>query len=75
HVSTSSRPTPTTSGAPVNEQSPSSEPNIASSSRPLESTPDQFTSTNVEDETMGGSFQTSPPWSTQALQAGKIIGG
>ncbi|GJU42056.1 hypothetical protein Tco_1195013 [Tanacetum coccineum] len=27
----------------------------------LKSAPDLFTSTNVEDETMGGSFQTSPP--------------
>ncbi|GJY05053.1 hypothetical protein Tco_0370993 [Tanacetum coccineum] len=50
-----------TSGAPVNEPGPSLDPNIASSSRPHEFAPDQFTSTNVEDETMGGSFQTSPP--------------
>ncbi|GJR00361.1 hypothetical protein Tco_0523345 [Tanacetum coccineum] len=66
HASTPPRPTTTTSGAPVNEQGPSSDPNIASSSRPHESAPDLFTSTNVEDETMGGSFQTSPPRSTQA---------
>ncbi|GJY03458.1 hypothetical protein Tco_0369398 [Tanacetum coccineum] len=56
----------TTSSAPVNEQGPSSDPNIASSSRPYESAPDLFTSTNVEDETMGGSFHTSLPRSTQA---------
>ncbi|GJT24210.1 putative ribonuclease H-like domain-containing protein [Tanacetum coccineum] len=60
------RPTTTTSSAPVNEQGPSSDPNIASSSIPHESAPDLFTSTNVEDETMGGSFHTSPPRSTKA---------
>ncbi|GKA54886.1 hypothetical protein Tco_0753835 [Tanacetum coccineum] len=67
HESTPPRPTTSTSGAPVNEPSPSSDPNIAS--------PDQFTSTNVEDETMGGSFQTSPPRSTQAPPAGTTSGG
>ncbi|GJW20222.1 synaptobrevin, longin-like domain protein [Tanacetum coccineum] len=66
HESTLPKPTTTTSSAPVNDQGPSSDPNIASSSRPLESAPDLFTSTNVEDETMGGSFHTSPPRSTQA---------
>ncbi|GKC82098.1 hypothetical protein Tco_1137815, partial [Tanacetum coccineum] len=69
------RPTTTTSGAPVNEQGPSSDPNIASSSRPLESAPDLFTSTNVEDETIGGSLHTSPPRSTQALPEGTTSGG
>ncbi|GKE09382.1 hypothetical protein Tco_1412933, partial [Tanacetum coccineum] len=69
HESTPPRPTTTTSSAPVNEQGPSSDPNIASSSRPHESAPDLFTSTNVEDETMGGSFHTSPPRSTQAPPA------
>ncbi|GJR07354.1 putative ribonuclease H-like domain-containing protein [Tanacetum coccineum] len=47
------RPTTSTSGAPVNEPGPSSDPHIASSSRPHEFAPDQFTSTNVEDETIG----------------------
>ncbi|GKD65275.1 hypothetical protein Tco_1307383, partial [Tanacetum coccineum] len=75
HESTPPRPTTTTSGAPVNEQGPSSDPNIASSSRPHESAPDQFTSTNVEDETIGGSFQTSPPRSTQAPPEGTTSGG
>ncbi|GJR46232.1 hypothetical protein Tco_1314335 [Tanacetum coccineum] len=42
-------------------QVPSSDPNIASSSRPHDSASDLFTSTNVEDETMRGSFHTSPP--------------
>ncbi|GKA10794.1 hypothetical protein Tco_0690227, partial [Tanacetum coccineum] len=53
HESTPPRPTTNTSSAPVHEQGPSSDPNIASSSRPHESAPDLFTSTNVEDETMG----------------------
>ncbi|GJW96862.1 hypothetical protein Tco_0178670 [Tanacetum coccineum] len=75
HESTPPRPTTTTSGAPVNEQGPSSDPNIASSSRPHESAPDLFTSTNVEDETMGGSFHTSPPRSTQAPPEGTTSGG
>ncbi|GJX53052.1 hypothetical protein Tco_0281421 [Tanacetum coccineum] len=66
HVSTPPRPTATTSGAPVTEQGPSSDPNIASSSRPHESALDLFTSTNVEDESIGGSFQTSPPSPPQA---------
>ncbi|GJZ58846.1 anticodon-binding aminoacyl-tRNA synthetase, class 1a [Tanacetum coccineum] len=75
HVSTPPRPTTTTSSALVNEQGPSSDPNIASSSRPHESAPDLFTSTNVEDESMGGSFQTSPPRSTQAPPEGTTSGG
>ncbi|GJZ85437.1 hypothetical protein Tco_0650776 [Tanacetum coccineum] len=54
---------------------PSSDPNIASSSRPHKSAPDLFTSTNVEDETMGGSFQTLPPRSTQAPPEGTTSGG
>ncbi|GJU62543.1 hypothetical protein Tco_1244378 [Tanacetum coccineum] len=53
HESTPPRPTTTTSSTPVNEQGPSSDPNIAPSLRPHESAPDLFTSTNVEDETMG----------------------
>ncbi|GKD66778.1 hypothetical protein Tco_1308886, partial [Tanacetum coccineum] len=70
HESTPPRPTTSNSGAPVNEQGPSSDPNNASSSRPLENALDQFTSTNVEDETMGGSFPSSPPRSTQAPPEG-----
>ncbi|GKE69236.1 hypothetical protein Tco_1527308, partial [Tanacetum coccineum] len=75
HESTPPRPTTTTSSAPVNEQDPSSDPNNASSSRPHESAPDLFTSTNVEDEIMGGSFHTSPPRSTQASPKGTTSGG
>ncbi|GJV11777.1 hypothetical protein Tco_1353318 [Tanacetum coccineum] len=70
-----SRPTTTTSSASVNEQGPSSDPNIATSSRPYESAPDLFTSTNVEDETMGGSLHTSPPRSTQAPPTGTTSDG
>ncbi|GKG24259.1 hypothetical protein Tco_0392295, partial [Tanacetum coccineum] len=75
HVSTPPRPTATTSGAPVTEQGPSSDPNIASSSRPHEFIPDLFTSTNLEDDTMGGSFHSSPPRSTQAPPKGTTSGG
>ncbi|GKA71734.1 hypothetical protein Tco_0777873 [Tanacetum coccineum] len=39
------------------------------------SAPDLFTSTNVEDETIGGSFHTSPPRSTQAPPAGTTSDG
>ncbi|GJU15572.1 hypothetical protein Tco_1143538 [Tanacetum coccineum] len=62
--------------APSNPQTgPSSDPNIASSSRPHESTPDLFTSTNVEDDTVGGSFHSLPPKSTQAPPEGITSGG
>ncbi|GJS19410.1 hypothetical protein Tco_0448042 [Tanacetum coccineum] len=60
------RPTTTPAGAPVTGQGHSSDPNIASSSRPHVSTPDLFTSTNVEDDIMEGSFPSSPPRSTKA---------
>ncbi|GKA54479.1 hypothetical protein Tco_0753428, partial [Tanacetum coccineum] len=36
---------------------------------------DPFTSTNVEDEPLGGSFRASPPRSTQAPPAGHTLGG
>ncbi|GKE93623.1 hypothetical protein Tco_1574718 [Tanacetum coccineum] len=75
HASTPPRPITTTSSAPVNEQGPSTDPNIVSSSRPHESALDLFTSTNVKDETIGGSFHTSPPRSTQAPPAGTTSGG
>ncbi|GJW59649.1 hypothetical protein Tco_0108984 [Tanacetum coccineum] len=75
HVSTPPSLTHTTSSALVHEQGPSLDPNIASSSRPHESAPDLFTSTNVEDETIGGSFHSLPPRSTQAPPAGTTSGG
>ncbi|GKE30744.1 hypothetical protein Tco_1446128 [Tanacetum coccineum] len=71
HESTPPRPTSTTSGAPVNEQGPSSDPNIAPSSRPHESAPDQFTSTNVEDETMGGKLVKKVKWLEDKLKGRK----
>ncbi|GJY61252.1 hypothetical protein Tco_0461909 [Tanacetum coccineum] len=75
HVSTPSRPTTTTSDALVTGQGHLSDPNIASSSRPHVSTPDLFTSTNVEDDTMEGSFPSSPTRSTQAPPEGTTSGG
>ncbi|GJS31362.1 hypothetical protein Tco_0491982 [Tanacetum coccineum] len=76
HESTPPRPTTTVpAGALVNEQGPSSDPNIASSTRPYEFAPDLFTSTNVEDDTMGGSFPSSPSRSTQAPPEGTTSGG
>ncbi|GKF76080.1 hypothetical protein Tco_0225524, partial [Tanacetum coccineum] len=76
HESTPPRPTTTIlAGAPVNEQGPSLDPNIASSTRPHESAPDLITSTNMEDDTIGGSFHSSPPRSTQAPPKGTTSGG
>ncbi|GKB29537.1 hypothetical protein Tco_0868938 [Tanacetum coccineum] len=66
---------PPPQAAIAGERVPSSDPNIASSSRPHESIPDLFTSTNVEDDTMGGSFHSSPPRSTQAPPEGTTSGG
>ncbi|GKD01671.1 hypothetical protein Tco_1171945 [Tanacetum coccineum] len=53
----------------------SSDPNIASFSRAYETDDEPFTSTNVEDEPLGGSFHASPPRSTQAPPAGHTSGG
>ncbi|GJV39033.1 hypothetical protein Tco_1417473, partial [Tanacetum coccineum] len=61
--------------APENEQGPSSDPNPASSSRPPAFEPEKFTSTQVEDDTMGGSFDISPPRTTQAPPEGTTSGG
>ncbi|GKE49056.1 hypothetical protein Tco_1480314, partial [Tanacetum coccineum] len=49
--------------------------NIASFSGAHESDPDLFTSTNVEDKTLGGSFHTTPPRSTQVPPEGPTSGG
>ncbi|GJZ58066.1 hypothetical protein Tco_0613560 [Tanacetum coccineum] len=70
-------PRPTTSDhiPPVFEQGHTSDPNIASFSGANESDPDLFTSTNVEDETLGGSFHTTPPRSTQVPPVGPTSGG
>ncbi|GKB89405.1 putative RNA-directed DNA polymerase, eukaryota, reverse transcriptase zinc-binding domain protein [Tanacetum coccineum] len=45
------------------------------STPPRQQTSDPFTSTNVEDEPLGGSFHASPPRSTQAPPAGHTSGG
>ncbi|GJU30897.1 putative ribonuclease H-like domain-containing protein [Tanacetum coccineum] len=77
HDQASSPPGPTTipASAQENEQGPFSDPNPASSSRPHASEPKQFTSTNVEDDVFGGSFDISPPRSTEAPPAGTTSGG
>ncbi|GJW26016.1 hypothetical protein Tco_0039827 [Tanacetum coccineum] len=76
HDQASSPPRQTTipASAQENEQGPFSDPNLASSSRPHASEPKQFTSTNVEDDVFGGSFDISPPRSTKALPAGTTSG-
>ncbi|GKC93955.1 hypothetical protein Tco_1159397, partial [Tanacetum coccineum] len=53
----------------------SSDPDIASFSQVQETTDAPFTSTNVENDTLGGSFHASPPRSTQAPPAGQTSGG
>ncbi|GJT77629.1 anticodon-binding aminoacyl-tRNA synthetase, class 1a [Tanacetum coccineum] len=68
------RPTTILASAQENEQGPFSDPNPASSSRPHASEPKQFTSTNVEDDVFGGSFDISPPRSTEAPPAGTTSG-
>ncbi|GJR33392.1 putative ribonuclease H-like domain-containing protein [Tanacetum coccineum] len=77
HDQASSPPRPTIilASAQENEQGPFSDPNPASSSRPHASEPKQFTSTNVEDDVFGGSFDISPPRSTEAPPAGTTSGG
>ncbi|GJS85943.1 putative ribonuclease H-like domain-containing protein [Tanacetum coccineum] len=77
HDQASSPPRPTTipASAQENEQGPFSDPNPASSSRPHAFEPTQFTSTNGEDDAFGGSFDISPPRSTEAPPAGTTSGG
>ncbi|GJR60928.1 hypothetical protein Tco_1503090 [Tanacetum coccineum] len=75
HIPTPPRPTTSDQIPPVFEQGHTSDPNIASFSGAHESDPDLFTSTNVEDETLGGSFHTTPPRSTQVPPVGPTLGG
>ncbi|GJR10758.1 putative ribonuclease H-like domain-containing protein [Tanacetum coccineum] len=75
HLPTPPRPTTSDRIPPVFEQGHTSDPNIASFSGAHESDPDLFTSTNVEDETLGGSFHTTPPRSTQVPPVGPTSGG
>ncbi|GKB21318.1 hypothetical protein Tco_0855241, partial [Tanacetum coccineum] len=60
-IPTPRRPTTSDHIPPVFEQGHTLDPNIASFSGANESDPDLFTSTNVEEETLGGSFHTTPP--------------
>ncbi|GKF46183.1 hypothetical protein Tco_0135985, partial [Tanacetum coccineum] len=69
HLSTPPRQQTSDPIAPVFEHGQSSDPNIASFSRVHETDDDPFTSTNVEDEPLGGFFHASPPRSTQAPPA------
>ncbi|GJV85559.1 hypothetical protein Tco_1525457, partial [Tanacetum coccineum] len=62
HLPTPPRPTTSDRIPPVFEQGHTSDPNL-------------FTSTNVEDETLGGSFHTTPPRSTQVPPVGPTSGG
>ncbi|GJY06731.1 hypothetical protein Tco_0373785 [Tanacetum coccineum] len=75
HIPTPPRPTTSDQIPPVFEQGHTSDPNIASFSGAHESDPDLFTSINVEDETLGGSFHTTPPRSTQVPPEGLTSGG
>ncbi|GJS01862.1 hypothetical protein Tco_0318370 [Tanacetum coccineum] len=75
HLSTPPRQQTSDPIAPVFEHGQSSDPNIASFSRVHETDDDPFTSTNVEDEPLGGSFHASPPRSTQAPPVGHTSGG
>ncbi|GKC43863.1 hypothetical protein Tco_1061585, partial [Tanacetum coccineum] len=64
HIPTLPRPTTSVQIPLVSEQGHTSDLNIASFSGAHKSDPDLFTSINVEDETLGGSFHTTPPMST-----------
>ncbi|GJX57506.1 hypothetical protein Tco_0287403 [Tanacetum coccineum] len=75
HLSTPPRQQASDPIALVFEHGQSSDPNIASFSRAHETDDEPFTSTNVEDEPLGGSFHASPPRSTQAPPAGHTSGG
>ncbi|GJS88148.1 hypothetical protein Tco_0770784 [Tanacetum coccineum] len=74
-IPTPPRPTTPNHIPPVFEQGHTSDPNIASFSGANESDPDLFTSTNVENETLGGSFHTTPPRSTLVPPVGPTSGG
>ncbi|GKD16961.1 hypothetical protein Tco_1206119, partial [Tanacetum coccineum] len=75
HLSTPPRQQASDPIAPVFEHGQSSDPNIASFSRAHDPDDEPFTSTNVEDEPLGGSFHASPPRSTQGPPAGHTLGG
>ncbi|GKE09059.1 hypothetical protein Tco_1412610 [Tanacetum coccineum] len=69
-VSTPPRPTPTNTDAQQNKQGPFSDP---TSTQAHDSIPDPVPSTNVEDESLGGTFFATPPRSPAAPPTGKKI--
>ncbi|GJT91814.1 hypothetical protein Tco_1080659 [Tanacetum coccineum] len=75
HLPTPPRPTTTDQIPPVLEEGHTSDPNIASFSGAHKSDPTLFTSTNVADETLGGSVHTTPPRSTHVPPEGPTSGG
>ncbi|GKD67827.1 hypothetical protein Tco_1321917 [Tanacetum coccineum] len=75
HLTVQQRQQTSDSIAPVYEHGQSLDPDIASFSQVQETTDAPFTSTNVENDTLGGSFHASPPRSTQAPPAGQTSGG
>ncbi|GJR27635.1 hypothetical protein Tco_1103867 [Tanacetum coccineum] len=70
-VSKPPRPIPTSPSAQVNQQGPSSDPHVESSSKDNDSNPDP----NVADDPLGGSFFASPSRSTAAPPEGTTHGG
>ncbi|GJU00113.1 hypothetical protein Tco_1110451 [Tanacetum coccineum] len=75
HIPTPQRPTTSDQIPPVFEQGHTSDPNIASFSGAHKFDPNLFTSTNVADATLGGSFHTTPPRSTPVPLVGPTSGG
>ncbi|GJR03930.1 hypothetical protein Tco_0526914 [Tanacetum coccineum] len=61
--------------APVYKHGQSSDPDITSFSQVQETNDAPFTSTNVDDKPLGGSFHAFPPRSTQASPTGQTLGG
>ncbi|GJX79768.1 putative ribonuclease H-like domain-containing protein [Tanacetum coccineum] len=75
HLTAPPRQQPSDPIAPVFEHGQRSDPDIASFSQVQETHDVPSTSTNVEDEPLGGSFHASPPRSTPASPAGHTSGG
>ncbi|GJS54256.1 hypothetical protein Tco_0627618 [Tanacetum coccineum] len=75
HLTAPPRQQPSDPIAPVFEHGQRSDPDIASFSQVQETHDAPSTSTNVEDEPLGGSFHASPPRSTPASPAGHTSGG
>ncbi|GKB58079.1 hypothetical protein Tco_0914265 [Tanacetum coccineum] len=75
HLTAPPRQPPSDPIAPVFEHGQRSDPDIASFSQVQETNDAPSTSTNVEDEPLGGSFHASPPRSTLASPAGHTSRG